>query len=87
MRVHGVENLRNTDAGVKPFIPNVNTHCTTCGVALRGVDVIFGELSSFIKISNLYASIYIGKTFVVSDAFHIIVVRAHGSENTTCIYI
>jgi choline dehydrogenase-like flavoprotein len=42
LRVHGVEGLRVVDAGVMPFIPNGNTHSTTCAVALRGVDLIFG---------------------------------------------
>ena len=40
LRVHGVKNLRVVDAGVMPFIPNGNTHSTTCAVALRGVDLI-----------------------------------------------
>ena len=42
LRVRGVSNLRIFDAGVMPFIPNGNTHSTTCAISLRGVDLIFG---------------------------------------------
>jgi len=43
LRVNGVENLRVVDAGVMPYIPNGNTHSTTCVIALRAVDLIFTE--------------------------------------------
>jgi len=42
LRVRGVKDLRIVDAGIMPFIPNGNTHSTTCALALRGVDLIFG---------------------------------------------
>jgi len=45
LRVRGVLNLRIVDAGVFPFIPNGNTHSTTCVVALRAVDLILGSQS------------------------------------------
>jgi choline dehydrogenase len=41
LRVHGVKNLRIVDAGVMPFIPNGNTHSTTCAISLRSVDLLF----------------------------------------------
>ena len=41
LRVNGVDNLRVVDAGIMPFIPNGNTHGTTCVIALRAVDLIF----------------------------------------------
>ena len=43
LRVNGVENLRVVDAGIMPYIPNGNTHSTTCVIALRAVDLIFTE--------------------------------------------
>ncbi len=43
LRVHGVDRLRIVDAGVMPFIPNGNTHSTTCAVALRAVDIVLGH--------------------------------------------
>lgn len=43
LKVHGVDSLRVVDAGVMPFIPNGNTHSTTCAVALRAVDLILGH--------------------------------------------
>ena len=43
LRVNGVENLRVIDAGVMPYIPNGNTHSTTCVIALRAVDLILNE--------------------------------------------
>jgi choline dehydrogenase-like flavoprotein len=43
LRVRGVDSLRVVDAGVMPFIPNGNTHSTTCVIALRAVDLIFGS--------------------------------------------
>ena len=43
LRVNGVENLRVIDAGIMPYIPNGNTHSTTCVIALRAVDLILNE--------------------------------------------
>ncbi len=43
LRVRGVQHTRVIDAGVMPFVPNGNTHATTCVVAMRGVDLIFDD--------------------------------------------
>lgn len=40
LKVKGVSGLRIVDAGVMPYIPNGNTHSTTCAIALKGVDLI-----------------------------------------------
>lgn len=40
LKVKGVNGLRVVDAGVMPFIPNGNTHSTTCAVAMHAVDLI-----------------------------------------------
>lgn len=42
LRVRGVMRARVIDASVMPFIPNGNTHSTTCAVAMRGVDLVLG---------------------------------------------
>eukprot|EP00557_Chaetoceros_sp_GSL56_P009908 CAMPEP_0176482444 /NCGR_PEP_ID=MMETSP0200_2-20121128/3378_1 /TAXON_ID=947934 /ORGANISM="Chaetoceros sp., Strain GSL56" /LENGTH=798 /DNA_ID=CAMNT_0017878759 /DNA_START=37 /DNA_END=2430 /DNA_ORIENTATION=- len=43
LQVRGVDSLRIVDAGVMPFIPNGNTHSTTCVIALRAVDLILNK--------------------------------------------
>lgn len=43
LRVHNVDSFRIVDTGIMPFIPNGNTHSTTCAVARRAVDLIFRD--------------------------------------------
>lgn len=49
LRVRGVESLRIVDAGIMPFIPNGNTHSTTCVIALRAVDLIWMDQDRELK--------------------------------------